>query len=181
MLWGALDWCSSCRFINWLIVRTPRDPLFICLYWAIRRKLGDGYYGQGSTHHTSLNWVFVSYLQLLVNHMFLVTWETNAFHAPVVQAVVVFLNIAPSTKCIYSTPDGCDVMVCVSFLTYMLCHILKRIQDKQCYLELNQKSNWSKLKYIDFKICTVSKHLRPPVYHLKKRELNTIPQVYSLV
>lgn len=26
MLWGALDWCSSCRFINWLIVRAPRIP-----------------------------------------------------------------------------------------------------------------------------------------------------------
>lgn len=34
MLCGALDWCSSCLFISWLIVRAPREPRFTWRYWA---------------------------------------------------------------------------------------------------------------------------------------------------
>lgn len=34
MLWGALDWCSSCLFISWLMVRAPREPRFTWRYWA---------------------------------------------------------------------------------------------------------------------------------------------------
>lgn len=147
MLWGALDWCSSCRFINWLIVRTPRDPLFICLYWAIRRKLGDDYYGNlfpiartGSTHHTGLNWVFVCYLQCLANH---IIGRTNASYVPVVQATVVLLNIDPATKCLYSTPN---VITCVSILTYMLCHILKRIWNNITLHWIKQKQKTTEVE-----------------------------------
>lgn len=38
ILWGALDWCSSCLFISWFIVRAPKEPLFICLNWAASQK-----------------------------------------------------------------------------------------------------------------------------------------------
>jgi hypothetical protein len=34
MLWGALDWCSNCLFINWLMVRAPNEPRFAWRYWA---------------------------------------------------------------------------------------------------------------------------------------------------
>ena len=34
MLCGALDWCSSCLFISWLMVRAPREPRFAWRYWA---------------------------------------------------------------------------------------------------------------------------------------------------
>lgn len=34
MLCGALDWCSSCLLISWLMVRAPREPRFTWRYWA---------------------------------------------------------------------------------------------------------------------------------------------------
>lgn len=34
MLCGALDWCSSCLLISWLMVKAPREPRFTWRYWA---------------------------------------------------------------------------------------------------------------------------------------------------